>query len=631
MFLQNLRKSVKPVVWIIAIGFVVSLFFTYGRFTSRGGGEKPLLEVNGEKISYLDFLQAYRSAYESVVRNTGESLSPEMEAYLRSQILSDLLSNRLLYHEAKRAKIKVSDEEVADQMAKIMKNFGSRENFLRYLQYQGIKYADFEEEVRRQIAISRLTQMIKDSVVLTDEEVKSYWIAENESLDLAYLFLDPEKYASDIKVDAGEAKKFYEDNKEDFRVPEKVKVAYVLISPEEFEKEVKITEEEIKNYYEQHPDEFKVEEKRRASHILISVPLDATEEQKEKARKKLQEIKEKLQKEDDFSKLAREYSDDKASAQKGGDLGFFAYSDMTPEFSKAVFSMKKTGEISDIVETPYGFHLIKLTGIEPARKKSLKEVKNDIQQILLEQKTGDLALEEIKKVRDQIEKGKLTFEKYAREHPERVKFPSPFSRYEKIEGLSWNSQLNKIAFSLDPGKLSSILKVAEGYLIMMLEEKKPSSIPPWDEVKEEAMDKLAREKAKKITAQRAQDILKEIKENKKKLSDFAQEWEYQVLNSITRSQWLKGITGEDREKFIRVAFSLTEGEVSNPVFLSQGYYIIQVFKRQIPLEKFEQEKQEFRKKLLARKQEEALSTWFREVREKAKIVDNTSLFFAPSS
>jgi len=234
MFLQDLRKSVKPVVWIIAIGFVASLFFTYGRITSRGGGEKPLIKVNGEDISYLDFVQAYRTAYERLVKNTGGEISPEMEIYLKSQILSQLISNRLLYQEAKRAGIKVSDFEVTHYMTRIMKSFGSRENFMRYLQYQKIKYPDFEEEVRQQIAISKLTQLIKDSVVVTEDEVKSYWIAENERLDLAYIFLDPEKYATDIKVDVEEAKKYYEKNKEEFEVPEKIKVEYILISPEEY-------------------------------------------------------------------------------------------------------------------------------------------------------------------------------------------------------------------------------------------------------------------------------------------------------------------------------------------------------------------------------------------------------------
>lgn len=630
MFLQDLRKSVKPIVWVVAIGFVASLFFTYGRLTSRQSGEKPLLRVNGEEISYLDFLQAYRSAYERLIQNTGGEISPEMETYLKSQILSQLLNNRLLYQEAKKAGIKVSDVEIENQISRIMKSFGSRENFMRYLQYNRIKYPEFEEEIRRQIAISRLTQLIRESIVVTEEEVKNYWIMENEKLDLAYLFLDPEKYASDIKVDIDEAKKFYEKNKEEFKVPEKVKLQYILISPQEFKDEVQITEQELKKYYEENPGEFQVEEKRRASHILVKVSSDAKDKDIKEARDKIEKIKEQLDKGADFAKLASKYSDDKTTAEKGGDLGFFTYGTMTPEFSKAVFSLKKVGDISDVVQTPYGFHIIKLTGIEPAYKKSFEEIKEKLRETMIQSRCEELAREEIKKVKERIETGQITFEDYAKEYPERVRFPSPFALYEKVEDLSWEPQFNRVAFSLEPGKVSSILRISEGYVIMMAKGKIPSYIPDWDEVKEKVMDKVAREKAIKITAQRAESIVKEVKEGKK-LSSYEKEWEYQVLNSLTRDEWIKGISGEDRQKFLKVAFSLPEGEISEAIPLSEGYYIIKVFKREIPLEKFSQEKNEFREELINRKREEVLSSWFKNIREKAKVIDNTALFLTPSS
>jgi peptidyl-prolyl cis-trans isomerase D len=467
-------------------------------------------------------------------------------------------------------------------------------------------------------------------VVVTEEEVKSYWIAENERLNLAYIFLDPEKYAADIKVGVEEAKKYYQKNKEEFEVPEKVKVEYILISPEEFKAKLEIEEEELKKYYQEHPDEFQVEEKRRASHILISLSPEAKKEDKEKAREKLQEIKKKLEEGADFTKLAEEYSDDKASAEKGGDLGFFTYPVMTPEFSKAVFSLEKVGEISDVVETPYGFHLIKLTGIQPAYKKSFEEVREEIKEKLLQLRSEDLARQEMEGVRKKIEKGEITFEEYAKEHPERVKFPPAFAWYEKVEELSWELQFNRTAFSLEPGKISSILRLSEGYCIIRVKEKIPSYIPDWEEAKEEAMERLAREKAKKITGQRAKDIAVQVKEGKKELSSFKGEWEYQVLTSLTRGGWIKGISGEDREKFLKVVFSLPEGEVSEPFPLSPGYYIVKVLKREIPLEKFNQEKDEFQAQLLSRKKEEILSSWFKEIRERAKIVDNTSLFFSSS-
>ncbi|MBE0479029.1 peptidylprolyl isomerase, partial [Candidatus Aerophobetes bacterium] len=454
MFLRELRKSVKPLMWVVAAGFIASLFFTYTRISSQEGA-KPLVKINGEQITYLDFLRAYQDAYDRYIQATGERLSPEMESYLRSQVVSQLVSSELLYQEAKKARIKVSDAEVREEIGNIMMSFGSRENFMRYLQYRRVNYSDFEESMRRQIAISRLTEILRASVLISEQELEDYWILEREMLDVSYLFLNPERYAKDIKVDLEEAKKYYEENTEQFEVPERTGVEYILISPDEFKDEVKITEEEMQQYYQEQPDSFEVEERRRASHILIRMQEGATREGENKAREKLEEIKQQVEEGADFTELAKEYSDDRVSAEKGGDLGFFTYDTMTLEFSRAVFSLEEVGDLSNIVQTPYGLHLIKLTGIEPAYKKSFDEVKDQIKISLLEDRAEKLALEEIEKVRGEIERGSLSFEEYAREYPGRVRTSSLFARYDTVDDLSWDRRFNETAFSIEPGKISS--------------------------------------------------------------------------------------------------------------------------------------------------------------------------------
>ena len=631
MFMRNLRKTVKPLLWIVAVGFVASLFFTYARMSPNRGGQSSIIEVNGEGITYTDFIQAYREVYNRYIESTGRELSPEIENYLKNQVLSQLITNKLLYQEAKKAGIRVSDVEINSQIQRIMKSFGSRENFIRYLNYQRIRYSDLEDRLRQQIAISKLTQLIQSNIMITEEEAKDYWMLENEKLDLAYLFFDPERYAKGIKVDLKEAEKYYEKHKEEFRVPEKIKVRYILISPDDFRDEIKIGEEELKDYYENHPEEFQVEEKRRASHIFIKVSPGAGEEEKKRAWDKIMQIKKRLEEGADFAELARKYSDDKATAEKGGDLGFFTYSEMNSQFSKAVFSLEKVGQISDIVETPYGFHLIKLTGINPPYKKSFEEVKDQIREKLIQEKTNERARKEINKLREKLEKDELTFEKYAKDYPQRVKTTPSFSRYERLPDISWDPKFNEIAFSLKPGKISSPIKLPEGYCLINLLERKPSHIPSWKEAKEKAIEKLAKVKAKKITAARAADIAKRIKKGEK-MSSFGEEWEYQALTEITRGSWVKGIPGQDQDKFLEIAFSLAKGEVSEPFALSEGYYIVKVLKREIPWDNFAKQKEEFKEHLLARKRQEPLSRWLTKIREKAKVVDKaSSLLFTTSS
>ncbi|MBC7189280.1 peptidyl-prolyl cis-trans isomerase [Candidatus Aerophobetes bacterium] len=630
MFLYQLRKSIKPLLWIVVIGFGVSLFFTYTRLSSRQS-TSTLLKVNGEEITYSDFIRSYYDVYTRYTESTGEKISPDMENYLKTQVLSQLLTNALLYQEAKKAKIKVSDEEIKRQVGLILSQFGSRENFMRYLQSRGMDYPQFEDLIHRQIAVAKLTQLITSSITLTEKELRDYWMIENETLTLSCLFLSPDKYASDIKVEEEEAKKYYEENKEEFRVPEKVSVEYILVSPDEFEGEVKVTEEEMKEYYNEHLEEFEVEEERRASHILVKLSPDAPTDERLKAEEKIEKIKKLLEEKKDFAELAREYSDDRASAERGGDLGWFTYDMMTPEFSKAVFSLKEVGEVSGVVESPYGLHLIRLTGIKPAHRKSFDEVREEIRKFLIQQKKEKLAQEEVDKVKREIEKGRLSFEEYAKTYPERVKSTSFFSFYEKPDNLSFNLEFNRLAFSLEPGKISSPIRIKEGLCIMTLKEKKPSYIPSWEEVKEKAKKEVARQKAEKITEERAREIVKKIREEKAPLSLFAEEWDFETFDSVTRGSWIKGIYGTDRDKFLKVAFSLPAGKVSDPLSLSDRFCIIEVKERKIPMEKFDQEKEELYSTLLERKKEEFLSAWFTQIKQEAKIIDNTSLLFASSS
>ncbi len=301
MILRSLRKSIKPMMWVIAIAFIASLFFMYGPFFGRGGREKPLIKVNNASISYASFLRSYKRAYDQYLQDAEGEISPQVESYLKSQVLSNLIANEILYQEAKKAEVKVSKEEVTQQTKEVKRRFTSQEYFMRWLSYQGYSYSDFEEEIERQLTISRLTQRIMDSAIVTDEELKDYWALENERIEVEYLLLNPEEYAEDIKVTTEEAKKYYQDHKDDFKVPEKVKVQYILISPGDFKDKIEVNEQTLKEYYQDHLDEFEVEEKRRASHILIGLPSSATDEEEKKAKEKIEKIEDEIKKGADFA------------------------------------------------------------------------------------------------------------------------------------------------------------------------------------------------------------------------------------------------------------------------------------------------------------------------------------------
>jgi len=351
MLLQSLRKSIKPGMWIIAIAFIASLFFMYGRSEE---GQKPLAEVNGTAISYQKFAQSYQNAYETYRQTSEADISPQIEGCLRYYVLEQLVENELLWQEAKKAKIKVNEEELNEIIKKIMgmEPFGSQEAFMKYLDYQNISYSDFKVDIERQMTINELIQRLRESVGVTEEEIKDYWTMENEKIGVSYLFLEPEKYKKEVKTTEEEIEKYYEGHKEEFRIPEKVKVDYILMKPEEFADKIgEPAEEVLEAYYEEYLAYFESPERRKASHILIELSSSASEEDEKKAKEKIEEIEKKLKEGADFALLAEEFSEDSFSAEKGGDLGFFVYYQVIPSFAEALFSLKEQGEVSEIVRT----------------------------------------------------------------------------------------------------------------------------------------------------------------------------------------------------------------------------------------------------------------------------------------
>ena len=630
MILQDLRKSMKPMMWIIVIAFAASLPLMYLRYRSGGNDQKPLAKVNGVSISYASFAKSYSDVYERYQQTSGGQISPQVETYLKYQVLAQLITNEILWQEANRARIRIGEEELTEAIEGIMRRFPSREAFIRFLDYQRISYRDLKEQIRKQLAINGLTQRIQDSVGVTDQEVKDYWLNENEKIKAVYIFLPPKKYKKEAIVSQEEIATYYDKHKEDFTIPERVKVDYLLISPEEFAKEIKVTEKELESYYEKHLVNFEVPEKRRASHILIKLPPSASEKEEENAKEKIEEIQKKLEKGVDFATLARKYSQDSSSAEKGGDLEFFTYSQMIPSFSKAAFSLKKEGEVSGIVKSPFGYHLIKLTGIKQAYTEPFDKVKPQIKKLLIEQKSEELAKKEAETVRERIEEKKITFTDYVKKHPFRYNSTPFFSSTEKVEDVGWVPQFNQVSFSLEPGKISSVVPIPQGYSILKLAERKPSRIPPLKEIAPKVKEKVVEEKAKRIAEEKAKHIQEEL-EKGKDLSSLAKKFgvEYKSLKYFKRGDWIEELGDKDREKFMETAFSLAQGEISPPIWLSKGYYIIKLMGRDLSLEEFTKEREKFTEDLISRKKAEELSLWLQKIREKAKIEDNSRLFFSP--
>ena len=374
---RNNKKIVQVFLVLIALPFA---FFGVESFRDGGAGV-DVAKVGEIKISQQEFQQAVREQQDRLRAQLGE-LDPKVldNPEFRQAILDDLIDQRLLFQEARKRHLFASDDAVRQAIMAVeaFQDNGqfSQQRYEALLSAQGMSPAGFEAQVRQDLALQQLAGTIGRSGIVSQRVMDKVLALQSEARHVQELVLPVENYVAKVKLEDGAAKKFYDENTEQFRTPDQAKVEYVVLTPESLA--VEVSEAEIKAWYDGHKERYQQPEERRASHILIA----AEKLGKDKARQKAEEVLREVQaKPAAFAELARKHSDDPGSASQGGDLGFFGRGMMVKPFEDATFALRD-GEVSGIVESDFGFHIIKLTGQHVAREKPLAEVRGEIEREL---------------------------------------------------------------------------------------------------------------------------------------------------------------------------------------------------------------------------------------------------------
>ena len=325
--------------------------------------------------------QALRERQDQMRQAMGASFKPEMinSPEARLSVLNSLIDQQLLMLESSKNRLVVTDGALRDVIGSIpsLQEDGkfSMEKYERALRAQGMSQPQFEAKLRQDLTLRQLMGTISDSAFVSQAQATTILNLQLEERQYSEFRIAPEQYADKVKVDADAVKKFYDQNQAQFEIPEQVKVEYVILSLDSMLSQISVSDAEIKARFEGHKDKYQQPEERRASHILI---VAKTEGEKAAAKAKAEEVLKEVRKTPaKFADLAKQSSQDPGSAKSGGDLGYFGRGMMVKAFEEAVFKQKE-GEISDVLESEFGYHIIKLTGIKTAKVKSLDEVRADI-------------------------------------------------------------------------------------------------------------------------------------------------------------------------------------------------------------------------------------------------------------
>lgn len=350
--------------------------------------------VKGEPITRQEFDQAQRRQLENLKQMLGDQIDPKMldNDVARREVLEGLVAQKALLADAASRRISVPDAKLREAIASIQglkKPDGSfdRDQYKVLLSAQGMNEAVFESQMRRDLALQAIPEAIAQTGFLPKAVAERLLVLQEESREVKELVLKVEDFEKQIKPTAEQLKKYFDDNGKQFETAESAKIEYTVLTLDSLAAQVAIDPGKVKDFYEQNKARYINPEQRKASHILLTVPKGANEQTKKEIRSKIDGLLAQVKAGGDFAALAKANSQDPGSASEGGDLGFFIAEMMAKPFSDATFALKQD-QISDVIETEFGFHIIKLTGIKPRLERTFDEMKAEIEVEYRKQEAG---------------------------------------------------------------------------------------------------------------------------------------------------------------------------------------------------------------------------------------------------
>jgi peptidyl-prolyl cis-trans isomerase D len=489
--LDILRKRKRSWVILFLLGVIVLVFVLWGvgSYTNQPRLENVAM-VNGEVISareleirYQRALASFRQLFkQTMTREAIESLN------IRSSVLDQIIQNRLLLQEAHRLGLLVADEELMDSIASMpafqVDGSFNQDLYLRILRANRLTPGRFEKERREELTIQRLFDIIRDSVHVTETELRDRYRLENERLNLYFIRLPTfpfTHFSAKVQVSQKEIEDFYNVTRDSrFREPEAVKLL----------------------------------------HYFSSAPAEkSSEKEREKARLKAEGVLSEARDGKDFAQLVKEHSDDPSAAQKG-DAVFFTPGQLLPPLEEIAFSLNK-GEISNVVETPLGFHVLKVKEIREERIKSLKEAEKEIIRTIKEDQGRNEAVRAAETDREKALDG-TTISELAKERQLPVKVSRFFTRNEVLVEIGPVEAFYKTAFALSSKKIGPVVEGTKAAFLMNLKERKESRVSPLDTIRSDLEKMLKDNAAMELATKKATLLLGQLKE-KKDINAFARQ------------------------------------------------------------------------------------------------------------
>ena len=536
----------------------------------------------------------------------GSQVPDMLKGYYTRQITEQLVSRKAIEYEAKRLGVRVSDQELADRIRRILPGVYNGDTFVGRDQYTAevqartqMTVAAFEAVVRQSMVLEKIRKLVTDGISVGPSELQDEFKYKNQKVKLDYAFIKPEDLEAKITPDVTEIKAAYEKNRSKYQVPEKRVVRYGLIDLTQLRQNAQVSDADLKAQYQQNIQQYEVPNRVHAEHILL-MTVGKTDAEIEEIHQKAEDVLKQAKKGTNFEDLAKKYSEDPGSKDKGGDLGWITQGQTVPEFEKTAFGLEK-GKISDLVKTQYGFHIIKVLDKETAHTKPFDEVKDSIRTPLLLTKTDKMASDEADQLSATIRRSnKVSLDELGKQFHLSLGETRPVTATDPILELGNSKEAKDAIFRLRQDELSLPIRTDRGYLVLSVKQIQPAHPGSLEEVRDKIITELKQQKSTELARTKAEDLAKRVKSGEKfEVAAKSLGLEAKTSDLLARNG---SISGAVSGKQVGAAFQLKPGDVGAPLNVGANWFVYRVAEKQEPNPAdFEKQKKELTDQVLQTK------------------------------
>jgi peptidyl-prolyl cis-trans isomerase D len=633
-FLQT-EGPVKKIVLsglllLICAAMVIAFVPGIGTDVSGTPGKGVVAKVSGEDITADEVREAARNMAQQEAQRYGASaaqLLPFLMQQATQHAADQLIDRQALVAEAQHLGLKATPLEVKDELqhGRYAAYFFPGGNFVGQAEYEGMLQqhnltpAIFEDSVAKEILLSKLQALITGSASVSDAAIRQEFDKQNTKVKFDYAVLKEDDIKKGLHPTTEELKAYYDAHQKSYTnsIPEKRKIKYAMIDQAKVAAGVQVTQDELQAYYNQHRDQYRIAEQAKVSHILIKTPLPGADGKVDEkgvadAQKRAEDVLKQLKAGAKFEDLAKKYSEDPGSAKEGGSLGWIGKGRTVPEFEKAAFSLPK-GQVSDLVKSSYGFHIIRVDDRQDAHMKTLEEVKGEIEPILKQQKAQDIAQKEATDLVQQAKAQGLNAAGAAKGLP--VVTSDFFSRRDVVPGLGPAPQLMDAVFTAAEKSPADMASTSQGLVVFQLLAVEPPATPTLEAIRAKVEEQFKNERANILLSQKTQELSDRAK-SAHDLKKVAKELGAEVKTSDFvapdgQVPDIGSMTGE-----ASVVFTMKPRDISGPISSGANGVVISVDEVQAPPEgDFAAKRDQIRDTLLQTKEQEIFGLFVTNLRE----------------